>query len=162
MIVSRDTSAIVQGGRFFPDATPGRIDGSGFGGSFLKVGWIGIGLRMEIFADGQRIITSPVRDISVERCTSPRSTSPPERRVALQSAHSNPCPRSRHPSRAVRGRRRHRRRRHGRGLSRPLYEAVVEVMTRDEIAAMFARRDEAFEEMDAAALAADYAERCAD
>jgi hypothetical protein len=71
MIVSRDTSAIVQGGRFFPDATPGRIDGSGFGGSFLKVGWIGIGLRMEIFADGQRIITSPVRDISLERCTSP-------------------------------------------------------------------------------------------
>ena len=31
-------------------------------------------------------------------------------------------------------------------------------MTHDEIAAMFARRDEAFEEMDAAALAADYAE----
>jgi steroid delta-isomerase-like uncharacterized protein len=31
-------------------------------------------------------------------------------------------------------------------------------MTRDEIAAMFARREEAFEEMDAAALAADYAE----
>ena len=71
MIVSRDTSAIVQGGRFFPDPTPGRIDGSGFGGSFLKVGWIGIGLRMEIFADGQRIITSPVRHISLERCTSP-------------------------------------------------------------------------------------------
>ena len=71
IIVRRDTSAIVQGGQFFPDATPGRIDGSGFGGSFLKVGWIGIGLRMEIFADGQRIITSPVRDISLERCTSP-------------------------------------------------------------------------------------------
>jgi steroid delta-isomerase-like uncharacterized protein len=31
-------------------------------------------------------------------------------------------------------------------------------MTRDEITAMFARRDEAFEEMDSAALAADYAE----
>lgn len=31
-------------------------------------------------------------------------------------------------------------------------------MTREETAAMFARRDEAFEEMDAAALAADYAE----
>ena len=67
IIVRRDTSAIVQGGRFFPDATPGRIDGSGFGGSFLKVGWIGIGLRMEIFADGRRIITSPVRDISIQR-----------------------------------------------------------------------------------------------
>jgi steroid delta-isomerase-like uncharacterized protein len=31
-------------------------------------------------------------------------------------------------------------------------------MTREETAAMFVRRDEAFEEMDAAALAADYAE----
>jgi len=31
-------------------------------------------------------------------------------------------------------------------------------MTRDEIAAMFARRDEAYEEMDTAALAADYAD----
>ena len=67
IIVRRDTSAVVQGGQFFPDATPGRIDGSGFGGSFLKVGWIGIGLRMEIFADGRRIITSPVRDISIQR-----------------------------------------------------------------------------------------------
>ena len=67
IVVSHDTSVIVQGGQFFPDATPGRIDGSGFGGSLLKVGWIGIGLRMEIFADGQRIITSPVREIAVER-----------------------------------------------------------------------------------------------
>jgi steroid delta-isomerase-like uncharacterized protein len=31
-------------------------------------------------------------------------------------------------------------------------------VTRDEIAAMFVRREEAFEEMDAAALAADYAD----
>jgi steroid delta-isomerase-like uncharacterized protein len=31
-------------------------------------------------------------------------------------------------------------------------------MTRDEIAAMFARRDDAYEEMDSAALAADYAD----
>ena len=67
IVVSHDTSVIVQGGQFFLDATPGRIDGSGFGGSLLKVGWIGIGLRMEIFADGQRIITSPVRDISIQR-----------------------------------------------------------------------------------------------
>jgi hypothetical protein len=67
ILVSRDTSVIVQGGQFFPDPTPGRVDGSGFGGSLLRVGWIGIGLRMEIFADGQRIITSPVRDIRIER-----------------------------------------------------------------------------------------------
>lgn len=71
IIVSRDTSVIVQGGQFFPDATAGRIDGASFGGSFLKMGWIGIGLRMEIFADGQRIVTSPVRDIAIEHGTSP-------------------------------------------------------------------------------------------
>jgi hypothetical protein len=71
IIVSRDTSVIVQGGQFFPDATAARIDGATFGGSFLKMGWIGIGLRMEIFADGQRIVTSPVRDISIEHGTSP-------------------------------------------------------------------------------------------
>jgi len=66
IIVTRGTSVVVQGGQFFPDAIAARVDGSGFGGSLLKVGWIGIGLRMEIFAGDQRIITSPVRDISIE------------------------------------------------------------------------------------------------
>ena len=66
IVTSSDGSVIVQGGSFFPDATPARIEGSGFGGSLLKVAWIGIGLRMEIVANGQRIITSPVRDISIE------------------------------------------------------------------------------------------------
>src|SRR5215468_11252939 len=63
IVITDGTSAIVQGGKFFPDPTPARIDGSGFGGSVLKVGWIGVGLKMEIFANDQRIITSPVRDI---------------------------------------------------------------------------------------------------
>jgi hypothetical protein len=72
VIVSQGTSVIVQGGQFFPDATAARIDGSGFGGSLLKIAWIGVGLRMEIFADGQRIITSPVRDVGVERHTATR------------------------------------------------------------------------------------------
>jgi len=66
IIVTRGTSVVVQGGQFFPDAIAARVEGSGFGGSLLKVGWIGIGLRMEIFAGDQRIITSPVRDISIE------------------------------------------------------------------------------------------------
>jgi hypothetical protein len=66
VIVSQGTSVIVQGGQFFPDATPARIDGSGFGGSLLKTGWIGVGLRMEIFANGERIITTPVRDVTIE------------------------------------------------------------------------------------------------
>jgi len=29
----------------------------------LKVGWIGVGLRMEIVADGRRIVTTAVRSI---------------------------------------------------------------------------------------------------
>lgn len=66
VIVTHGTSVVVQGGHFFPDPVAARVDGSGFGGSLLKVGWIGIGLRMEIFAGDQRIITSPVRDISIE------------------------------------------------------------------------------------------------
>jgi hypothetical protein len=66
IVTSGDGAALVQGGSFFPDATPARIEGSGFGGNLLKMAWIGIGLRMEIFANGQRIITSPVRDISIE------------------------------------------------------------------------------------------------
>jgi hypothetical protein len=66
ILVRDHTSAIVQGGAFFAEPTPARIDGSGFGGSLLKVGWIGIGLHMEIFANGERIITTAVRDISIE------------------------------------------------------------------------------------------------
>jgi hypothetical protein len=70
IIIAHDKTAIVRGGSFFPDPTPARIDGSGFGGTLLKVGWIGVGLRMEIFADGRRIITSPVRDMTLERSPS--------------------------------------------------------------------------------------------
>ena len=52
------------GRRVFPSLTPAHFSGASVGGSFLKVGWIGIGLRMEILVDGRRIVTSPVRDIS--------------------------------------------------------------------------------------------------
>ena len=67
IVMTGGTSAIVQGGRFFTEPTPARIDGSGFGGSVLKTAWIGIGLKMEIFANDQRIITSPVLDVTLER-----------------------------------------------------------------------------------------------
>jgi hypothetical protein len=58
---------MIHGGRFFPEPTEVRFSGSGFGGSFLKVGWVGLGLRMEILWDGQRIVTSGVREIKVRR-----------------------------------------------------------------------------------------------
>ena len=66
IVISQNTAVFVQGGQFFPDVTNARLEGSSFGGSCLKVGWIAVGLHMEIFADGQRIITSPVRAIDLE------------------------------------------------------------------------------------------------
>jgi hypothetical protein len=62
--VSAGAAIYVQGGRFFPETASARLEGSSAGGSFLKVAWIGIGLRMEISSGGRRIITSPVRAIA--------------------------------------------------------------------------------------------------
>jgi hypothetical protein len=62
IIVSTGEAVLVEGGQFFPCLT--HVSGASVGGSFLKVGWIGVGLRMEILVDGRRIVTSPVHDIS--------------------------------------------------------------------------------------------------
>ena len=63
----RQTNVLVQGGEFFPETTPARLNGSSFGGSCLKMAWVGVGLRMEFHYDGGWIITSRVRSISVQR-----------------------------------------------------------------------------------------------
>ena len=57
---------LVQGGKFFPERTRACLSGSNFGGSCLKIGWVGLGLHMEFHAGGQWIITSHVRAIAVE------------------------------------------------------------------------------------------------
>ena len=57
---------LVQGGKFFPERTRACLNGSSFGGSCLKIGWVGLGLHMEIHAGDQWIITSHVRAIAVE------------------------------------------------------------------------------------------------
>ncbi len=57
---------LVQGGAFFTARTRACLSGSSFGGSCLKLGWIGVGLRMEFHADAEWIITSHVRSIAVE------------------------------------------------------------------------------------------------
>lgn len=66
IIVIEGPSVLVQGGHFFPQASAAHLSGSGFGGSMLKLGWVGVGLCMEICPDGQRIVTSPVRTIKIE------------------------------------------------------------------------------------------------
>jgi hypothetical protein len=63
IVVSSGDDVLVKGGHFFPSLTEARFSGASVGGSFLKVGWIGVGLRMEILAEGRRIVTSPVFDI---------------------------------------------------------------------------------------------------
>ncbi|MBI4886766.1 MAG: hypothetical protein HY824_06715, partial [Acidobacteria bacterium] len=44
LVISRQTAVFVQGGAFFPEMTDARLDGASLGGSFLKMGWIGVGL----------------------------------------------------------------------------------------------------------------------
>jgi hypothetical protein len=59
------TTILVQGGKSFPETTPAILRGATFGGSVLKVGWIGVGLCMEIRAGDRRVVTSPVREITI-------------------------------------------------------------------------------------------------
>ena len=62
--------AYVQGGRYFSSPVEATVSGSTFGGCMLKMGWLGVGLRIEICADGQRIVTSPVKSLHVEHAES--------------------------------------------------------------------------------------------
>jgi hypothetical protein len=66
IIVLQDTTVLVKGGPYFPDVTIGQLNGSRFSGNLLKLGWIGVGLRMDISSDGKRFITSAVRAIEPE------------------------------------------------------------------------------------------------
>ena len=59
--------ALAQGGRFFAEPAEVTVSGSTFGGCMLKMGWLGVGLRIEICFAGQRIVTSPVQSLHVER-----------------------------------------------------------------------------------------------
>jgi hypothetical protein len=66
MTVLDGTTVQLRGGAF-PDDTIVRLHGSGFGGHLLRLGWIGVGLRMEFSADAKRFISSAVRAVSIER-----------------------------------------------------------------------------------------------
>ena len=60
-------TVLVQGGSFFPEMTNAHLSGSSFRSSCLKIAWVGIGLHMEFYSGGTRIVTSRVRSIAVER-----------------------------------------------------------------------------------------------
>ncbi|MBI4469300.1 MAG: hypothetical protein HY650_08275 [Acidobacteria bacterium] len=66
MIDAREGRVIVEGGAYFPEPVEGHLRGSSAGGAMLRLGWIGLGLHMEIESLGHRLVTSPVRALRVE------------------------------------------------------------------------------------------------
>ena len=58
---------LVRGGLWFPEAERAYLQGSTAGGSALKMGWLGVGLRMELSTRDGRITTSRVRSIAIEQ-----------------------------------------------------------------------------------------------
>jgi hypothetical protein len=55
---------LVRGGRVFPAYTRAHFAGSSLGGSFLKLRALHAGFLMEFIHDGQRIVTTRVKDIA--------------------------------------------------------------------------------------------------
>ena len=56
---------LVRGGQFFPELTPARLSGATLGGCFCKMRGIYAGFRMEINANGQHFVTTPVESIGI-------------------------------------------------------------------------------------------------
>jgi hypothetical protein len=67
IVIAHWPEVYVQGGAFFPDLTAAYLDGASLGGNCLKVGWIGVGLLVEIRSGGRRILTSRVRAIVTDQ-----------------------------------------------------------------------------------------------
>ena len=65
VIDGRSGEILVRGGQFFLELTPARLAGATLGGCFCKMRGIYVGFRMEINANGQRTVTTPVESIGV-------------------------------------------------------------------------------------------------
>lgn len=65
VLSGRTRDVLVRGGRFFPERTRAVLAGSSLGGSFLKMGGIYVGFRMELHHLRQRIVTSPIVSIGL-------------------------------------------------------------------------------------------------
>jgi hypothetical protein len=66
LVVGEDADLYVEGGTFFPGSTPADFVGARLGRHSLKVGWIWVGLPMEIAVGDRHIVTSPVHGIIAE------------------------------------------------------------------------------------------------
>jgi len=72
----RSGRAVACGGTVFPRPCEVRIEGATAGGSALKMGWIGVGLRLELSIGRRHVSTSRVRSITIEAMPSPGPASP--------------------------------------------------------------------------------------
>ena len=70
VVITQWPEVYIQGGALFPDPTPAYVDGASIGGNCLRLGWISVGLSMEIHSEGRHISTSPVRTITTEQASS--------------------------------------------------------------------------------------------
>ena len=61
----RTGRALVEGGQFL-EPVEAVVNGSTFGSSTFKMGWIGVGLRIEFWTNGTFVSTSPVQSVRVE------------------------------------------------------------------------------------------------
>ena len=57
---------MVTGGALFPEATIVRLAGATAAGSGLKMGWILVGFRIEMWLGSARIRSSSVRSVAIE------------------------------------------------------------------------------------------------
>jgi hypothetical protein len=57
---------LIEGGNLLHGETPARLNGATAGGCAMKLGWIGVGLRIELSVAGVRVTTSPVQSIEIE------------------------------------------------------------------------------------------------
>jgi hypothetical protein len=58
--------ARITGGRLFMEPTDVRLEGATAGGTAIKPGWIGVGLRIELRNQSNRVTTSVVQSLTIE------------------------------------------------------------------------------------------------
>lgn len=64
--IEGDRKVKVQGGKYFLNPTEAVMIGSTFGGSLMKLGWIGYMMHIEFFSGDEIVRTSPVNQATVK------------------------------------------------------------------------------------------------
>jgi hypothetical protein len=65
VIAGHEGRVRVRGGHFFPEWREATLAGCSLGGSFLKLRGVYAGFCMELYVDGEAVITSPVQKLTL-------------------------------------------------------------------------------------------------